>query len=70
MLTPEQLATLEEIRANRPHRKDRTDKASGDADASGDTATTAALKIDLGNDGAPTAVEDVSWGRIKERIEQ
>ena len=70
MLTPEQLATLEEIKANRPHRKDGTDKASGDANEGGDTATTAALKIDLGNDGAPTAVEDVSWGRIKEQMGQ
>ena len=70
MLTPEQLATLEEIKANRPHRKDGTDKASGDANEAGDTATTAALKIDLGNDGAPTAVEDVSWGRIKEQMGQ
>ena len=70
MLNDRQLEILEEIRANRPHRKDRTDEASGDADASGDTATTAALRIDLADDGAPTAVEDVNWGRIKEQMGQ
>jgi Spy/CpxP family protein refolding chaperone len=69
ILTPEQLATLEEIRASRPCHKGETDEPTGDVDDGGDSVTTAAaVQLDLGDDGAPTAVEDMSWGRVKEQL--
>lgn len=65
ILAPEQLAILEEIKAN--HRSHRDGKTGDEADDTGSAAdVSTALQFDIGIDGAPTVIEESSWGALKE----
>ena len=70
ILTAEQLATLEDLKAERGcHKGDKAEDGDGGAEDETDTQTSkVALQVDLGSDGAPTAVEETSWGRVKDQV--
>ena len=63
ILTPEQLGILEELKAKRPER--RGDK-HGEEGATTDTPAALQL-LDLAEDGAPTVIDETSWGTIKQQ---
>ena len=66
ILSPEQIATLEELKSSRPGRRRGNDRADDDAGA--DAAP--AVQFKLADDGAPTVIDATSWGLIKEQMDR
>jgi len=65
ILTPEQLAAYEELKANRWGRHGNKDKAEETEPTDDGTITEATLQAIPTTNSIATAVEETSWGRIK-----